>query len=77
MRGHIIALLSSGALAIAVSSGSVLAAGDDKEQSKLRPSAAVLVVPGAQADKDLTVTSATAATVAIPVAPALKKKNDK
>ena len=75
MSGRFIALLSSGALALAVTSGSVLAAGDDKEQSKLPSSPAVLVVPGAPADKDLTVTSATAATVAIPVAPASKKKN--
>jgi hypothetical protein len=74
MSGRFIALLSSGALALAVSSGSVLASGDDKEQSKLPSSAAVLVVPDS---KDLTATSATAATAAPQVAPAEKKKNNK
>ena len=46
MGGRFIALLISGALALAVSSGSVLAAGDDKEQSKLPSSPPILVVPG-------------------------------
>ena len=77
MGGRFIALLISGLLALAVSSGSVLAAGDDKEQSKLPSSPAALVVPGKPAGKDLTVTSETSATAPITVAPAEKKKNDK
>ena len=75
MGGRFIALLSSGALALAVSGGSVLAAGDEKEQSKLPSSPAVLVAPAVPADKELATTSATAATVAIKVAPAKKKNN--
>ena len=77
MGGRFIALLSSGILAHAVSSGSVLAAGDDKEQSKLPSSPSVLVVPGKPAGKDLTVTSETSTTAPITVAPAEKKKNNK
>ena len=77
MSGRFIALLSSGALALAVTSGSVLAAGDEKEQSKLPSSPAVLIAPAAPADKDLAVTSATAVTAAVTVAPAQNKKNEK
>ena len=76
MNGRFIALLSSGALALAVSSGSVLASGDDKAQSKLPSSSAVLVAPAVPADKELATTSATTASVAIKVAPA-EKKNSK
>ena len=76
MGGRFNALLISGAIALSVSSGSMLAAGDDKEQSKLPSSPPILVAPGKSAGKDLTVTSETSATAPITVAPT-EKKNDK
>ena len=75
MGGRFNALLISGVLALSVSSGSALAAGDDKEQSKLPSSPAVLVAPGTSGGKDLTVTSETSATAPITVAPTEKKNN--
>ena len=73
MGGRFTAVLGSGVLALALSSGSVLAAEKDKEQSKPPAGPAVLAVP---VSKDLTATSATAATAVISEAPAEKKKKN-
>lgn len=74
MAGRITAALVVGALAVAVSGASALAAGNEKEQSKLPSNPETLVASGTPGDKDRTATSATAATVA---APAQKKKTTK
>jgi hypothetical protein len=72
MAGRYTALVSCGALALAI--GSSVAAGEEKAQSKLPSSPAVIVAP---VGKERTVISATTATVVIPAAPAQEKKNSK